>query len=481
MSQIGLLFNIFASVANIRGERHRMKYLSKLLFFVLFTCSLTGMAQDRLIDRVVANVGSSIILQSDVDMQYSQYLANGGTPTDDFKCTALQQLIMTKLLAQQAAIDSIEVSQSEVDDRLNANMREMVRRAGGKERLENFLKRSLLQYKEEMRPIMAEQMKADRFQSTIIQEVSVTPQEVKRYFENLDQDSLPSFNTEVEIGEIVMFPELTKEEKDVFRTRAESYRQQVIDGTDFGTVARFYSEDPGSAVQGGELGFAPRDNYVKEFSAMAFRLKEGEISPVFETEYGFHFLQVLDRRGEEVNVRHVLVTTKPTQASMERLKGKIDSIYQQVADNRLAFTTAATLYSDDNETKFNGGMVINPQSPSRSTLIPVDILDKETFMAIDTLQKGDYSHPFQFQDQRTGKVGYKFTYLKTRIPPHKASLEQDFAKIQEAAQEDKTRRKLSEWFEEKTKSIFVHITEDFGICDELQMWVTDPNELASKE
>lgn len=459
-----------------------MKYLSKLLIVFLLACSFHGVAQERLIDRVVATVGSSIILQSDVDMQYSQYLANGGTPSEDFKCTALQQLIMTKLLAQQAAIDSIEVSQSQVDDQLNARMREMVRRAGGKERLENFLKRSLLQYKEEMRPILTEQIKAEQFQNTIVEQISVTPQEVKRYFESLDQDSLPSFNTEVEIGEIVMFPELTKEEKNVFRDRAEQYRQQVVDGTDFGTVARFYSEDPGSAVQGGELGFAPRDNYVKEFSAMAFRLKEGEISPVFETEYGFHFLQVLERRGEEVNVRHVLVTTKPTQASLDRLKGKIDSVHQQVEQHKLAFSTAATLYSDDNESKFNGGMVVNPQSPSRSTLIPVDILDKESFMAIDTLKQGDYSHPFQFQDQRTGKVGYKFTYLKTRIAPHKASLEQDFAKIQEAAQEDKTRRKLSEWFEEKTKSTFVHISNDFGTCDELQMWRQDPDdELAAKE
>lgn len=458
-----------------------MKYLSKLFIIFLLASSFTSTAQDRLIDRVVATVGSSIILQSEVDMQYSQYLANGGTPDVGFKCTALQQLIMTKLLAQQAAIDSIEISQSEVDDRLNANMREMVRRAGGQERLEDFLKRSLLQYKEEMRPVLAEQMKAERFQHTIIEQINVTPQEVKRYFENLDQDSLPSFNTEVEIGEIVMFPELTTEEKNVFRDRAEQYRQQVIDGTDFGTVARFYSEDPGSAVQGGELGFAPRENYVKEFSAMAFRLKEGDISPVFETEFGFHFLQVLERRGEEVNVRHVLVTSKPTQASMTRLKGKIDSIYQQVEDHELPFSTAATLYSDDNETKFNGGMVTNPQSASRSTLIPVDILDKESFMAIDTLQQGDYSQPFQFQDQRTGKVGYKFTYLKTRIAPHVASLEQDFAKIQEAAQEDKTRRRLSEWFETKTKSTFVHITNEFETCDELQMWLSDPNELAAKE
>jgi len=466
----------------LRVTTDNMKNFSSLLLLILLACTFQANAQEKLIDRVVATVGSSIILQSDVDMMYSQYLANGGAPTNDFNCTALQQLIMTKLLSQQAVLDSIEVSEAEVDDQLNARMREMTRRAGGKERLEDFLKRSLLQYKEEMRPVMFEQMKAERFQNTLISKVTVTPQEVKRYFENLDQDSLPAFNTEVEIGEIVIHPELTKEEKNVYREKAEGFRKQVLDGTDFGTVARFYSEDPGSANQGGEYDFAPRENYVKEFSAMAFKLKPGEISPVFETEYGFHFLQVLERRGEEVKVRHVLVTMKPTSASLDRVKGKIDSIYNQVQSGKLPFSTAATLYSDDKETKFNGGMVINPQSQSRSTLIPVELLEKEEFMAIDTLQAGQFSRPYQFQDQRTGKPGYKFTYLKTRIAPHKASLEQDFAKIQEAAQEDKTRRSLSEWFEKKTKTIFIHINSEFANCDELQMWMSPQQEgLASSQ
>ena len=459
-----------------------MKNFSSFLILLLLACTFQANAQEKLIDRVVATVGSGIILQSDVDMQYSQYLANGGTPSEDFKCTALQQLIMTKLLSQQAVLDSVEVSESEVDDQLNARMREMTRRAGGKERLEAFLKRSLLQYKEEMRPVLSEQIKAEKFQNTIISKVTVTPQEVKKYFEGLNQDSLPAFNTEVEIGEVVIYPELTKEEKNVFREKAEGYRKQIMDGTDFGTVARFYSEDPGSAVQGGELGFAPRENYVKEFSAMAFRLKEGEISPVFETEYGFHFLQVLERRGEEVNARHILVTTKPTTASVDRIKGKIDSIYDNVHSGKLPFSTAATRYSDNKETKFNGGMVVNQQSASRSTLIPVDMLEKEVFMAIDTLKEGQLSRPYPFQDPRTGKSGYKFTYLKTRIPPHKASLEQDFAKIQEAAQEDKTRRSLSEWFEKKTKNTFVHINNEFATCDELQMWITPASEnLASSK
>jgi len=462
--------------------KNRMKNLSSFLILFLFVCSIQTKAQEtKLIDRVVANVGSSIILQSDIDMQYSQYLANGGTPSDEFKCTALQQLIMTKLLAQQAIIDSVEVTESEVDDQLNARMKEMVRRAGGQERLEGFLKRSLLQYKEEMRPILTEQIKAEAFQRTIISKISVTPNEVKRYFESLNQDSLPNFNTEVEIGEIVIEPILTKEEKNVFKDKAERYRKQVLDGTDFGTVARFYSEDKASSVNGGELGFAPRENYVKEFSAVAFRLKEGEISPVFETEYGFHFLQVLARRGEEVNVRHILIQTKPTAASLERTHAKIDSIYQQVKNGEIPFSTAATRYSDNKESKFNGGMVVNQQSQSRSTLIPVDLLEKEIFMAIDTLKAGQYSKPYQFQDPRTGTIAYKFNILKTRVPPHKASLDQDFAKIQEAAQEDKTRRSLSEWFEKKTKNTFVHVNEEFASCPELELWITPANDIASKD
>ena len=229
-------------------------------------------AQSQLVDRIVATVGSSIILQSDVEMQYAQYLAQGEQPNEEMKCMVLQQLLTQKLLSQQAAIDSIEVSEAEVDDNLNRRMQMMVRQAGGKERLEEFLNRSLLQYKEEMRSNVGEQLKAERMRQTIVSSIGVTPAEVKQYFESLDQDSLPYFDTEVEIGEISIKPELTKEEKEQFRKKAEGYRQQVLNGSDFGTVARLYSED-GSAPYGGELGFATRDNYVKEFSAMAFKLK----------------------------------------------------------------------------------------------------------------------------------------------------------------------------------------------------------------
>ncbi|WP_342748717.1 peptidylprolyl isomerase [Sphingobacterium gobiense] len=453
------------------------KYISLLGIAIATIIGLQSVyGQGRLVDRVVATVGSSIILQSDVEMQYAQNLAQGMKPDDDFKCYILQQLVTQKLLSQQAAIDSIEVSEAEVDDNLNRRMQMMVRQAGGKERLEEFLNRSLLQYKEEMRPNIAEQLKAQRMQQTIVSKIAVTPAEVKQYFESLDQDSLPYFNTEVEIGEIVIKPELTKEEKEQFRNKAEGYRQQVLNGSDFGTVARLYSED-GSAPYGGELGFATRDSYVKEFSAMAFKLKEGEVSPVFETQFGFHFLQVLQRRGEEVNVRHVLIKKKPTSASLQRAKAKIDSIYDKVTDGKLTFHSAAVLHSDNNETKFSGGMITNQEDGS--PLIQIDRLDKETFTAIDPLKVGQYSKSFLSSDQ-TGEQVYKFIYLKSRIAPHKANLEQDFAKIQEAASQDKVNRTLSEWFEQRKVGTFIDIKEDFLTCDELKLWLNNTDDVIAQ-
>ena len=443
---------------------------------VTIMCLPSTYGQGRLVDRVVATVGSSIILQSDVEMQYAQYLAQGEKPNDDMKCYVLQQLLTQKLLSQQAAIDSIEVSESEVDDNLNRRMQVMVRQAGGKERLEEFLNRSLLQYKEEMRSNVAEQLKAERMRNTIVSTINVTPAEVRQYFESLDQDSLPYFDTEVEIGEVAIKPELTKEEKEQFKKKAEGYRQQVLDGSDFGTVARLYSED-GSAPYGGELGFATRDNYVKEFSAVAFRLKEGEVSPVFETQYGFHFLQVLQRRGEEVNVRHVLIKKKPTSSSLQRAQAKIDSIYDKVSEGKLAFHMAAALHSDNNETKYSGGMIMNPED--RSPLIPVNRLDKETFTAIDPLEVGQYSKSFLSTDQM-GEQVYKFVYLKSRIAPHKASLEQDFAKIQEAASQDKVNRKLSEWFEQRKENTFIDINPDFLQCDVLKPWMDKDKEILAQ-
>jgi len=453
------------------------------IFLVLAIVGTSHWAQaqePQVIDKVAAVVGSNIILQSEIEMQYAQYLAQGNKANDDFKCYILQQQLTQKLLAQQAAIDSIEVSEGEVDDNINARLRYMSGQAGGQERLEQFLNRSLLQYKEEMRPSVFEQLKANKMQQNIVSGIDVTPLEVKRYFESLDTDSLPYFNTEVEVGELVVFPQPTREEKQQFRDRAEELRKQVAEGADFATIARLYSQDGGSAPYGGDLGFHTRDMMVKEYTAVSFRMKPGELSPVCESEHGFHFLEVLERRGEEVRTRHILIQIKPTAASLERAKAKIDSIYGNVVNKKLDFYSAATLYSDNKETKYNGGMLLNLEDQqSRTTLIPADKLDASVFTAIDTLQPGEYSRPAQFTD-RTGKTGYRFTYLKSRTPPHQASLDMDFAKIKEAALQDKINRELSEWFESRREVTFININEEYHDCDDLKIWLQNNETTVAK-
>jgi peptidyl-prolyl cis-trans isomerase SurA len=453
----------------------------KKLFGILFILTVylnTLSAQEKLVDRIIATVGNASILQSDLEMEYTQFLAQGNKPDDKVKCYILQQLLTQKLLAQQAVIDSIEVSETEVDDQLNMRIRSMVQRAGGKERLEEFLNRSILQHKEEMRPAVAEQLKGNKMQGQIVSKIDVTPEEVKRYFNGLNPDSLPYFNTEIEYAQLVIDPVLTKEEKDQFRKKAEGYRQQVLNGSDFGTIARLYSED-GSAPYGGELGFNTRENWVKEFSANAFRLKKGEISPVFETQFGFHFLQVLERRGEEVNVRHILIKKQATIESLNRAKVKIDSIANLIATKKLSFNQAASIYSDDQNTKYAGGIVSNMED--RSTLIPVDQLDDvEVFNAIDPLKEGEISKPIVYTDKRLGEKSYRIYYLRSRIPPHKANMEQDFAKIKEAARQDKVNRTLSEWFETRRETTYIDVNPEFMSCEELKIWTKPTKELASK-
>ncbi|NGM74400.1 peptidylprolyl isomerase [Sphingobacterium sp. SGL-16] len=454
--------------------------MKKLLgILIILTVSINTLsAQEKLVDRIIATVGNAQILQSDLELEYTQFLAQGNKPDDKIKCYILQQLLTQKLLAQQAVIDSVEVSESEVDDQLNFRIRNMVQRAGGKERLEEFLNRSILQHKEEMRPAVAEQLKGNKMQGQIVSKIDVTPEEVKRYFNSLDADSLPYFNTEIEYAQLVINPVLTKEEKDQFRKKAEGYRQQVLNGSDFGTIARLYSED-GSAPYGGELGFNTRENWVKEFSANAFRLKKGEISPVFETQFGFHFLQVLERRGEEVNVRHVLVKKQATFESLNRAKAKIDSVADLIRNNKLTFNQAASIYSDDQNTKYAGGVVSNMED--RSTLIPMDQLDDvEVFNAIDPLKVGEISKPIVYTDKRLGEKSYRIYYLRSRIPPHKANMEQDFAKIKEAARQDKINRTLSEWFESRRETTYIDINPEFLSCEELKIWTKPTKELAVK-
>ncbi|MGB4398707.1 MAG: peptidylprolyl isomerase [Daejeonella sp.] len=427
------------------------------------------------LDKVVAVIGSSIILQSEIDMQYAQYLSQGNPDNADVRCEILQGLISQKILGQQAIIDSIAVTEDDIDNEIDRRLRSSIARAGGQERLEEFLGRSLIQYKDEIRPDIKEMLIANKMQGKITENVAVTPLEVRRYFEAIPKDSLPFFNTEVEVGEIVIHPEMNDLEKEAFRDRAEALRLRIKGGEDFATLARLYSQDPGSAREGGELGFVDRTSLVKEFAAVAFKLKPGELSQVVETEFGFHVIQLIERRGEQVNVRHILIKTEAVPASLVRAKAQIDSIYNNVLNKKIVFGTAASLYSDNNDTKYNGGMMLNAENvQSRTTFIPSDKLDPAVFLTVDTMKVGTISQPSLFTAP-DGKTGYRILYLKSKTGPHQANLEQDYPKIKEVAFEDKTNRTISEWFEKRRKITYIKIDSEFQTCSEISTWTTAQN------
>jgi peptidyl-prolyl cis-trans isomerase SurA len=443
--------------------------------FLTIACGLiclftSTQAQKKNIDKVIAVLGSNIILLSDLNQQYAQYLNSGNPDNPAIKCYILQQILTQKLLKQQAEIDSIEVDESMVDEEVDKRMRYQIQKAGGQERLEQFLNRSVLQYKDEIRPDIKEQLISNKMQQKITQDVIVTPLEVKRYFDGYKKDSLPDIPTEFEVGEIVLHPKLTKAEKQKTYDKIDALRLRVKSGEDFAFLAKTYSEDTGSAPDGGDLGFFDRKQMVKEFTAWAFKLKPGEMSPVFETEHGYHILQVIERRGEQVQARHILIRPQTTPQSLERAKLHADTIYKSIVEKKLPFSTAASLYSDNKDSQYNGGMLLYAdQQTARTTFIPADKLDPKVFLVVDTMKVGGISKPVLFTEP-DGKEAYKILYLKSKIPPHKGNLEQDYAKFKEQAQQEKTNRILSDWFEKRREDTYIRIDDEYSSCPELKIW-----------
>jgi peptidyl-prolyl cis-trans isomerase SurA len=437
---------------------------------------LTTQAQKKSVDKVIAVLGSDVILLSELNQQYVMYL-NSGNPVDEkVKCYILQQMLVQHLLKQQAEIDSVMVDDKQVDDELDRRMRMQIQRAGGQDKLEEFLNRSVLQYKDELRPDVKDQLQANKMQGTITEKVSITPSEVQKYYDSYKKDSLPDIPAEYEVGEILLQPELTKQEKQRFFDKLDAIRLRVKSGEDFGFLAKTYSEDPGSAAEGGDLGFFDRTQMAKEFTATAFKLKPGELSNVFETEFGFHILQVVERRGEQVHARHILIRPQSTPQSLTRTQLHADSIYNNIKANKISFSAAASLYSADKESKYNGGMILFADNvTARTTFIPADKLDPKIFLVVDTMKVGEVSKPVAFTGQ-DGKDGYKIVFLKSKIAPHKGNLDQDYTKFKEKAQQQKSDRVMSEWFEKRRKSTYIRIDDDYLSCDELKIWTKPETE-----
>ena len=449
----------------------------KILQFILILLTITTVIiapkkawsqSDSIVDGLVAIVGGNVILKSDIENQYLQIRSQGnimGT-APKIKCQIFENLLLQKLLLHQAQVDSIKVTDAQVELEMDRRMRYFISQAGTPERLEEHFGKSLLEIKNELRDVIKETMLTEQEQQKITKDASITPAEVKAYFRKLPKDSIPLVNSEIEIGLIVKQPEIGDIEKQVVKDKLKGFKERFAKGDDFSTLAVLYSEDPGSSKQGGELGMFKRGEMRPEFESAAFKLKPGEVSDIVETEDGFHLIQMIERRGEYINVRHILIQPKVSPVNLSLAKLSLDSVAFLIEKKKLTFDQAVVKYSDE-PGKNSGGLMIN--QASGNSKFESNQVDAKIFFVIDKLKVGDVSAPVLTTDR--GKQDYRIYYLKSRTNPHKANLEEDYARIQELALEKKKMSTVDEWITTKLKTTYIAILNDYRNCTFQRKWI----------
>ena len=441
-----------------------------LTFIILFFTALGFAQEGQPIDRIIAVVGGSITLQSELETQYIQMLASGYEPNDDSRCILFEELLYGNLLLHRSKVDSLNVSDGEVEDELTRRLEYFIAQLGSQEKLEEYYEKSILEIKDEFRELIKEQLLTQRMQTQITGDIKVTPAETRAYFNRIPKDSLPFINTEIEIGQIRRRPVVTKEQKAEARAKAEELRQRVLDGESFRALAILYSEDPGSSKNGGDLGFFARGMMVPEFDAVAFQLKEDSISEVFETSYGFHFMEMLERRGEQINVRHILIRAKTSPEDLEKARVFLDSIHGLIMDGKMTFAEAAEKFSDDDDSKLNGGMMFNPMTGAPTfDMEQLSSIDQRLFLTVETMKPGDISKAVRTQSP-DGKEAYNLFYLKSQTEPHVANMKDDYQRIQLAALAEKKNKAIEKWINDKAAKTYIRIDEAYQDCPFAHRW-----------
>ena len=441
---------------------------------ILWMMVASAFGQQEVLDKVIAKVGSEYVLLSELEEQFALLKDQQGTLPSTARCFILDNLLTNKLLINQAKLDSVEVADEEVEGQLNARIDQILEYMGGDIRqFEEYYGQTINEVKENFRDDLKNKLLAERMNQTIMSGISVTPSEVKAFFHNIPKDSLPYFNSEVEVGELVVKPEVSEAEKQKAIAKLEKLRQRIVEGgEDFAELAKTFSDDFASARIGGDLGWTKRGKFVPEFEAAAYNLDEGEISPVVETPFGFHIIQLLGRRGNSIHTRHILVKPEITDEDLERTRMKMDSIRKLLMEGEITFSQAVKKFGyKDVQSYHNDGKMINPASGN--TYFEIADLEPDVYFTIDTMEVGEYSQPFTYTDPR-GEIFFRIVQLQSRSEPHRASLERDYSKIQAAAIEQKKMTYLQEWIKSKIDETYIYIDDRFKLqCPGLSYWLKD--------
>ena len=428
------------------------------------------------IDEVIWVVGDEAILMSDVESARMQAAMEGTKWNGDPDCVIPEQIAVQKLFKHQAQIDSIEVTDAdvaaEVEQYINYWL-EMV--DGSRERLEEYRHKSLSQIRNDLREDLKDRRMVQKMKQKLVEDISVTPAEVRRYFKDMPQDSLPFVPTEVEVQIVQLTPRITVEELNRVKDELRGYTDRINKGeTSFQTLARLYSEDPGSARRGGEIGFSGRGMLDPAFAAVAFNLTDPKkVSKIVESEFGFHIIQLIEKRGDKVNVRHILKKPVVSDEAVEKALGRLDSIANDIRAEKFSFEEAASLISDDKDTRNNKGLMSNSdmQTGRITSRFQMQDLPPEVAKVVDTMQVGQVSRAFSMINQR-GKTVCVVAKLKNRIDGHKASISEDFQTLKDVVLQRRQNERVHQWVVDKIKSVYTRLNENYKDCKfEYEGWI----------
>lgn len=430
-----------------------------LLLLILFICSDYLFAQKNVVDKIVAVVGEEIILKSDIENAFLQEQGRGLiSSSSDFKSELLEQQLIQKLLMAQAQVDSISVTEEEVENALSSQIDYFISNIGSQERLEKYFGKSLQEIKDDMRSPMREKLITEQMQQKIVEKIRTTPSEIRNYFKKIPKDSLPDMPDRFELQQIVLQPNISDAEKERVRERLREFRDKILKGEEsFNTLAVFYSEDKESATRGGELGYYSRNSLDPAFAEAAFNLKPGKISKIVESEFGFHIIQLIDRQGDKINVRHILLQPKVSEEEKEEALHRLDTIRQYITDGKMTFEEAAYYFSSDKKTRNNGGLFADPMT-SEARIARADI-PAEMAREVNRLKTGEISEPFISWTR--GREEYKIVKVKAFYPKHKANLDDDWQNFELQLTREKQMEKLEKWIKEKQSTTYIHIDENY--------------------
>ena len=444
-----------------------MRKFSSVLLLTLFF-SLTGVslhAQNNIIDEVVWVVGDEAILKSQVEEQYRSMQYDGQKIDGDPYCVIPEQIAIQKLFMHQAKLDSITVSDAQVFQEVERKLNYFIANIGSKEKVEEYFNKPMSELREEMAEMVREQGIVQEMQRQLVKDIKITPSEVRRFFSGLTSDSIPYIPTQVEVQIITINPKIPQQEIDNIKARLREYSERVTKGeTEFSTLAILYSEDPGSARMGGELGFMGRAQLVPEYADVAFNLNDPKkVSKIVETEFGYHIIQLIEKRGDRINTRHILLKPKVSEKELNNSIVRLDSLRNDITSGKFKFEEAAQFLSQDKNTRNNQGLMVN--SENGTTKFQMSELPQEIAKVVNTMNAGDISQPFIMMDQKKGKEVAVLVKLRSRVEGHKANMSDDYQALKAIVEQNRREDLIENWIRKKQKETYIRIKDGWRNCD----------------